>query len=72
MLPVSFFLGICALLGLNRLWASTPETVDAAKKEGEVVWYGGGSGKEDEAVGKDSPEGIRSSKSKNSEFRARI
>jgi len=51
MLPVSFFLGICVLLGLNRLWASTPETVDAAKKEGEVVWYGGGSGKEDEAVG---------------------
>ncbi len=51
MLPVGFFLGMCGLIGLTSSWASTPETIEAAKKEGEVVWYGGGSGKEDEAVG---------------------
>jgi len=51
MLFVGFFLGMCGPATSTNLWAITPEIIEAAKKEGEMVWYGGGSGKEDDAVG---------------------
>jgi iron(III) transport system substrate-binding protein len=51
MLFVSFFLGMCGPAVSTSLWAISPEIIEAAKREGEMVWYGGGSGKEDDAVG---------------------
>jgi len=48
-----------ALLAALAFWAApllaraaSPETIEGAKKEGEVVWYGGGSGEIDEVLGK--------------------
>ena len=32
--------------------AASPEVIERAKKEGEVVWYGGGSSEIDEILGK--------------------
>src|SRR5262245_21586461 len=32
--------------------AASPEVIEGAKKEGEVVWYGGGSSEIDEVLGK--------------------
>ncbi len=43
-------LGFLALSSLAR--AASPEVIEAAKKEGEVVWYGGGSSEIDEILGK--------------------
>ena len=52
----SFHVGLLAVLAI---WASaaaaraaSPEIVEAAKKEGEVIWYGGGSSEIDEVLGK--------------------
>src|SRR5262245_8317672 len=48
-----------AVLGTLAFWAApvlaraaSPEVIEGAKKEGEVVWYGGGSGEIDEVLGK--------------------
>ena len=48
-----------ALLGALAFWAAptfafaaSPEVIEGAKKEGEVVWYGGGSSEIDEVHGK--------------------
>ena len=48
-----------ALLGALAFWvapvlarAATPEVIEGAKKEGEVVWYGGGSGEINEVHAK--------------------
>src|SRR6266542_4410694 len=44
---------VIALLGALAFWAvpvlaASPEVIEGAKKDGEVVWYGGGSGEIDE------------------------
>src|SRR5262245_34493415 len=51
-----FHVGVLAALAI---WASavaaraaSPEIIEAAKKEGEVIWYGGGSSEIDEILGK--------------------
>jgi iron(III) transport system substrate-binding protein len=41
-------IGLTAAIGR----AASPEVIEGAKKEGEVVWYGGGSSEIDEIIGK--------------------
>ena len=48
---------VIALLAALAFWgaavlAASPEVIEGAKKEGEVVWYGGGSGEIDEVHAK--------------------
>jgi hypothetical protein len=56
---------VIALLGALVFWAApvltraaSPEVIEGAKKEGEVVWYGGGSGEIDEVHAKNFSNGL--------------
>jgi hypothetical protein len=42
-------LALC-VFGVSVPYAATTDIVDAAKKEGEINWYGGGSGEIDENI----------------------